>query len=241
MPYEGEFAGYRPLQRIVETERVQGLLRKSRVFQPNLNGGSISPKPAPPADHGLPSYVVAIDGSNAEVDVRTGYPGAKVGYCTVASVLVNMRQVDRLDEGRPADPVEFRKTEEAATIDAALPGTNVITRSHGSARDSFRESVFDVLHDVIVDEEDRSPLLDTYEALLAHKPVTRQQVCPYSHDGCIEHLSVPAGVSVCTCGLKRPIYSTDALRVHERFADFGTNGEAFGLVTEIWARVLMIH
>jgi len=33
MPYEGEFAGYRPLQRIVETERVQGLLRKSRVFQ----------------------------------------------------------------------------------------------------------------------------------------------------------------------------------------------------------------
>ena len=58
-------------------------------------------------------------------------------------VLVNMRQVDRLDEDRPADPVEFRKTEEAATIDAALPGTNVITRSHGSARDSFRFSDFE--------------------------------------------------------------------------------------------------
>jgi len=241
MPYEGEFAGYRPLRRITETERVQQLLRRARVFQPSGTVSPVEPEPAPAPPSSVPEFTVAIDGSYAEVDVRTGYPGAKVGYSTVASVLVNMRQVDRLDEDRPADPVEFRKTEEAATIDAALPGTNVITRSHGSARDSFRESVFDVLHDVIVDEEDRSPLLDTYEALLAHKPATRQQVCPYSHDGCIEHLNVPAGVSVCVCGLKRPIYSTDALRVHERFADFGTNGEAFGLVTEIWARVLMVH
>ena len=33
MPYEGEFAGYRPLRRITETERVQQLLRRARVFQ----------------------------------------------------------------------------------------------------------------------------------------------------------------------------------------------------------------
>ena len=31
MPYEGEFAGYKPLQRIAETERVKSLLKKSRV------------------------------------------------------------------------------------------------------------------------------------------------------------------------------------------------------------------
>ena len=43
MPYDGEFAGYRPLQRIVETERVQNLLRKSRVFQPNTTN-TVSPK-----------------------------------------------------------------------------------------------------------------------------------------------------------------------------------------------------
>src|SRR5208283_294230 len=126
MPYEGEFAGYRPLQRIVETERVQGLLRKSRVFLPNANGTSVvSPKLAPLPNHGLPSYVVAIDGSNAEVDVRNGYPGAKVGYCTVASVLLNLAEMARLDEQRPVDPLEFRKTEEASTVDAALPGSNV--------------------------------------------------------------------------------------------------------------------
>lgn len=114
-----------------------------------------APKPAPAAGGQLPEFVVAIDGSYAEVDVKNGYPGAKVGYCTVASVLVKIREMDRLDEDRPVDPREFRKTEEAATVDAALPGCNVITRNHTSARDSFREAVFDVLHDAIVDEEDR--------------------------------------------------------------------------------------
>src|SRR5207245_8770617 len=98
MPYDGEFAGYRPLQRIVETERVQNLLRRSRVFQRNANAPALLPQFAPPSIHGLPNYVVAIDGSNAEVDVRNGYPGAKVGYCTVASVLLNLSEMNRLDQ-----------------------------------------------------------------------------------------------------------------------------------------------
>ncbi len=32
MPYEGEFAGYAPLRRIAETESVQQLLRRARVY-----------------------------------------------------------------------------------------------------------------------------------------------------------------------------------------------------------------
>ena len=133
MPYDGEFAGYRPLQRIVETERVQSLLRKSRVFQSAAGASTASlTRQAPQPAHGLPSYVVAIDGSNAEVDVKNGYPGAKVGYCTVASVLLNLSEMSRLDEQRPVDPLQFRKTEEASTVDAALPGCNVVTRNHTS-------------------------------------------------------------------------------------------------------------
>jgi hypothetical protein len=121
-------------------------------------------------DGRLPDLIVAIDGSTAEVDVKNGYPGAKVGYCTVASVLLNLHEVEKLDAQRPADPVAFRKTEEAATIDAALPGTNVVIRTHTSARDSFREALYEVFHDEVLDEEDGTRLLDTYEALLALKP-----------------------------------------------------------------------
>jgi hypothetical protein len=77
--------------------------------------------------------------------------------------------------------------------------------------------------------------------LLAFKPGQRQQACPYDYDGCDQHLTISGGLSACTCPKRRPIYSTDALRVHERFNDVGTNGEAFGAVMQIWERVLLVH
>jgi hypothetical protein len=242
MPYEGEFAGYAPLRRITETESVQQLLRRARVYKSAQVGDGIVPKQAPPIPADLPDLVVAIDGSKAEVEVRNGYPGAEVGYVTVASVLLNLKEIDRLDQQRPADPREFRKTEEAASIDAALPGSNVVTGIHNHARDSFREALFDVLHDRIVDEQDRTRLLDTFEALLALKPKNRDgQRCPYDYRGCEERLDITAGVKNCQCSQQRPVFPTDALRIHEGFRDVGTNGEAFGEVMQVWERVLLVH
>lgn len=243
MPYENEYAGYRPLRRIVETERVQGLLRRARVYsQPSAaTVGSPTPIAAPPCVETFPDFIVAIDGSNAEVDVVNGYPGARVGYCTVASVLLNLGELDRLDEKRPIDPVAFRTTEEASTIDAALPGCNVVTREHLAAKHAFREALFDTFNDIILDEDDRVALTDTYEALLALKPETRNQSCPYEAEGCSEHVSVSRGLSQCHCVQRRALYSTDALRIHERFRDWGSNGEAFGEVMQVWERVLLVH
>jgi hypothetical protein len=241
VPYEGEFAKYRPLQRIAETERVKQLLGRARVFQPSSASPAVQPVPAPDVETDLPGLVVAIDGSMAEVPVKNGYPGAQVGYCTVASVLLNLREVDRLDAVRPIDPKAFRKTEQPATIDAALPGTNVVVRSHTSAKDSFREAVYETFHDVVIDEDDRTNLLATYEALLAYKPTANPPSCPYEQHGCAEHFNPPPGASSCTCPKKLPVYSTDALRIHERFHDGGSNGEAFGEVMSTWERVLLVH
>jgi hypothetical protein len=241
MPYEGEFAGYRPLHRITETERVRQLLGRARALQPDAGPSAPEPRAPEALTQQLPDFVVAIDGSNAEVEVRNGYPGAHVGYCTVASVLLNLREIDRLDGARPVDPEQFRRTEQAATIDAALPGANVVIRTHTSARDSFREALFEVFHDVIVDEDDRTPLLSTYEVLLGLKPGTRPSVCPYEVNGCLQHFNPPPGLTSCPCQRRLPIYSTDALRIHERFHDSGSNGEAFGEVMQVWERVLLVH
>lgn len=241
MPYEGEFAGYRALQRITETERVQQLLRRAQTCTPGASGPTITPSAPPMAERSLPEFVVAIDGGCQEVAVKTGYPGAKVGYLTVASVLLDLSAVDRLDAARPVDPVEFRKTENASTIDAALPGSNVVTRTHKSAKVAFREELYEVFHNGVVDTEDRTPLLDTYEALLACKPTTRMQSCPYEESGCDRSFVIGPGLSACPCGERRPIWSTDALRIHERFHEVGTNGEAFGEVMQVWERVLLVH
>jgi hypothetical protein len=242
MPYEGEFAGYKPLQRIAETERVKSLLKKSRVCLPSALGAPILvPRVPPETAMPLPIFAVAIDGSWAEVDVRNGYPGAKVGYCTVASVLLDLYKVEQLDASRPIDPREFRKTEEASTLDAAMPGCNVITRTHTSAIDSFREALFENFHDVIIDDQDGMSLLDTYEELMRTR-VSSSIACPYSNGaGCDKRISVASGIGSCDCEHRRSIYSTDALRIHERFHDNTTNGEAFGEVVQVWERILLIH
>lgn len=241
MPYEGEFAAYRALQRVAETERVQQLLRRAQVYIPGASGPAVVPSIPPTVEGPLPEFIVAIDGSSQEVAVKTGYPGAKVGYLTVASVLLDLGAVDQLDAARPADPVAFRKTEEAATIDAALPGSNVVTRTHKSAKVAFREELYEVFHSEVVDTQDRVPLLETYESLLARKPTTRPQSCPYEELGCNESFVIGRGLRVCPCAERRSIWSTDALRIHERFHDVGTNGEAFGEVMQVWERVLLVH
>jgi hypothetical protein len=241
MPYEGEFAGYRALRRIADTDRVQQLLRRAQVYTSGTGGPAVTPSPSPKVDDPLPEFIVAIDGSSQEVAVKTGYPGAQVGYITVASVLLDLGAVDRLDRARPADPVAFRKTEDAATIDAALPGSNVVTRTHKNAKVAFREELFEVFHNEVVDTQDRVPLLDTYESLLAYKPTTRPQSCPYDELGCDQSFAIPRGLSTCPCAERRSIWSTDALRIHERFHDVGTNGEAFGEVMQVWERILLVH
>jgi hypothetical protein len=166
MPYEGEYAHYLPLKRIVESERVKQLLRRSRVLERSVVQSNVVPKSPPQSAGPLPAIVLAVDGSTAEVDVRNGYPGAKVGYCSVASVILNLAEVDRLDSQRPVDPISFRQTEEPSSDASALPGCNVITRDHISAKDSFREAIFDLFHDAIVDEDDHTRLLETFQALL---------------------------------------------------------------------------
>lgn len=241
MPYEGEYATYRPLQRISECQRVKGLLSRSRVLEAAQTEQTLHPTEAPPQVQTLPRFILAIDGSYAEVDVKNGYPGAKVGYCTAASVLLDIDLVDRLDAARPVNPVEFRKTEQASSVDAALPGSNVVTRRQGSACSSFREELYDLFTDIVVDEDDRTNLLSTYEALLELKPISNPQSCPYRESNdCTAGITVGPGCSTCP-GCGRPIYSTDALRIHERFREIGTNGEAFGLVMQIIERLLIIH
>jgi hypothetical protein len=243
MSYEGEFASYRPLQRIAEAERVKLLLSQAKHLK--MDSATIlvaAPEHVPETDNPLPEWVLAIDGSNAEVDVVNGYPGAKIGYCTVASVLLNLKLIGELDAHRPVDPVRFREIESLSTVDAALPGSNIIIRADDvSARDSFRWALFREFKNQIPDDEDQRSILETYEDLLALKPAARLPSCPYDYDGCERNFLIQPGMSSCPCDKQRAIYSTDALRIHERFHDTGPNGEALGEVMQVWERVFLIH
>ena len=244
MPYDREFASYAPLRRIVTSAAVTDLVSRARRIPDaqRLARPTTSPPPQIGTGPSQPAWVLAIDGSWAEVKADTGYPEAFVGYNTVASVLLNRGKLKELDANRPIDPVQFRPLEQEATVDAALPGSNVSVGSNRSAHESFRESLFTILKSVTPsDSTDKETLLGTYEALLDHKPRVRPQRCPVAEFDCDERMHISAGQHECPCPHKAWLYSTDALRIGERFRTLGTNGEAFGLVMSVWEHVLLIH
>jgi len=63
MPYEGEYASYHPLRRIVETEHVKQLLSRCKVCnQEDTTLPSLKPILVSESNDVLPRLVLAIDG-----------------------------------------------------------------------------------------------------------------------------------------------------------------------------------
>jgi hypothetical protein len=243
MPYDGEFAQYRSIRRLAESEKVRNLLGSYQVRMPTDQQQPLAEllSETAPSDW-KPKFVLAIDGSHVEVTVRNGFPGAEASYVTVASVLLDMAKTAELDVARPVDPKEFRKTEQADSIDCALPGCNVVGTGDSSADESFRRKVFEVLASVRIVEDGES-LLDTYEALLQYKPTgAREQSCPYSDCQSPDRTFIRGrGRYHCTCSKKHDLFSPDALRIHEGMNSAGTNGAMFAEIMQVLERLWIVH
>ena len=239
MPYEGEFAQHKSLNRLVQSERVQQLLGGFRIREQNdLN---IEPliKMQIKRTGWTPTWVISIDGSHQEVEIKNGFPGAEASYVTVASVMLDIKKMRKLDEQRPVNPKDFRTLERAESIDCALPGCNVIYDSELSATDSLRRAIFEVFGSVRM-AEDGETLLDTYESLLSYKPDGGQK-CPYEDCPDKAEYMRGSGKYQCPCSLSRPLYSTDALRIHEEMNPAGSNSQVFSRIMLVWERIWMIH
>ena len=92
------------------------------------------------------------------------------------------------------------------------------------------------------DEEGES-LLETYEALLALKPVEHDQRCPYSQECNWPRCAYVRGKGQynTTCDEARPLYSTDALRIHEGMGLGGSNGAIFAEIMQVLERLWIVH
>ena len=246
MPYEGEFAKYRSIRRLVENERVKNLVERARIQDhssdevkpPMIKTSEI------PTSGWQPEFVIAIDGSHQETFVETGYPGAEVGYVTTAAVVMDMAKIKELDSHRPVNPKLFRVTEKVGSIDSAFPGCNIVIDSEKSAKRSLRKTLFETLDEIRLFEEGES-LLETYEALLEHKPEGTEPDCPYfKEEDCLaenKKYQRKKGTYLCQCQNANTLYSTDALRVHERMVSDSANGEMFGEIMQVLERIVVIH
>lgn len=94
MGFEGEFASYEPLRRILSSEKVKSL-QDSLIVNDNINLDTnlltkhTFTKSQLPSNYS-PDYIIAIDGGYHASKIKNGFPGAEIGYIAIsASLIIN--------------------------------------------------------------------------------------------------------------------------------------------------------
>lgn len=249
MGYDNEFAGYEPLRRILDSPKVRLLQDRLRVRKRGEHENeqeefkdSIINKSDLTSDF-IPDYVIAIDGSYQPSKVENGFPCAELGYITTSAVLIIEKSVREFAKQEFIDPKKFRETEKASSIETIIPGCNVIIEGEKSAKESMRKLLFEELQNTRVFEEGET-LLETYEHLFRiklekDKGLDRRK--PKSPiDAVDQDMTYDFGQYMCPYS-GEPLYSTDAMRLHELMNPIGTNAEMYGQIMQMFEKLWLVH
>ena len=245
MSFEGEFASYEPLRRLLDSEKVKALQNRFRIRErleetDDFDKDIISKNDLTQSNY-IPDLILAIDGSNLTAKAENGFPGAEFGYITVSSVLIDLKKVKSLEENQFVNPKEFRETEKASTIDSVFPGCNVILDDGKSAKSSLRRVLFEELksNNIFTNGE---TLLDTYEYLfrIKREHFSESSLPKSPIDGVEEEMTYGFGEYTCPHS-SEALFSTDALRLHELMNPGGSNGEMFGQIMSTLEKLWLIH
>lgn len=245
MSFEGEFASYEPLRRLLASAKVKALQDRFKIRNSSeegeLNEGSIIRKDDLELSPLQPDLVLAIDGSNLTAKAQNGFPGAEFGYVTIASVLIDLKLVKELEQNEFISPRKFRETEKASTIESVFPGCNVIIDTEKNAKASYRRALFEELRNNVI-FTDGETLLETYEHLFRIKRQSSESTLPKSpiDEFKDELMTYDYGEYVCPHS-GEALFSTDALRLHELMNPSGTNGEMFGQTMSTLEKLWLIH
>ncbi|MBM2814208.1 MAG: hypothetical protein HW421_970 [Ignavibacteria bacterium] len=245
MGFEGEFACYEPLRRLLESEKVKALHNRLKIrHQEEENDEfefSITKKEDLTLSIQLPDLVLAIDGSYLVAKAENGFPGAEFGYVTIASVLIDLKLVKELEHDEFISPKKFRETEKASTIESVFPGFNVILDSERNAKASLRRTLFEELKSNVI-FTDGETLLDTFEELLKLKINNDTGQRPKSPIDGFEEDEMTYGIGEYICNKSgESLFSSDALRLHELMNPGGSNGEMFGQIMSTIEKLWLVH
>lgn len=245
MSFEGEFASYEPLRRLLDSEKVKALQNRLKIRQHDEDTETFESLIVNKKDLTTstlsPDLVLAIDGSNLIAKAENGFPGAEFGYVTIASVLIDLKLIGELEKKAFVEPKKYRETEKASTLESVFPGCNVILDSERNAKASLRRALFEELKSNIV-FTDGETLLDTYEHLFRIKrEYFQERNLPKSPiEGIDEEMTYDYGEYKCPHS-NEPLFSTDALRLHELMNAAGSNGEMFGQIMSTFEKLWLVH
>jgi hypothetical protein len=245
MGFEGEFASYEPFRRIRESEKVQAVENRFRIRQENEDTKSFKDTITGKSDllesNMQPDLVLAIDGSRHAVTAKNGFPGAEYGYVTVATVLLDLKRMNELEKEDFIEPKKFKETEKASTIECVFPGCNVILDNEKNAKSSLRRALFEEFANNKLFAECET-LLETYEYLFRKKrESSEEKKLPKSPIEDIDKdMTYGYGQYVCPY-TNEPLFSTDALRLHELLNPSGSSEELFGQIMSTLEKLCLVH
>lgn len=235
MPYENQRASGEALISLQQSTLFQEFTGKIRVPEPR-SALTIRPAEVPKSDAEI-NRVIAIDGSMVTEVLKHGYPGAEASLVQIALVYIDLRKLKTNLPTKIIPPRAFNEMDSAETLQAVLPGRNVVREDGLPPKDYFRTSVFEALQGKVADSSHET-LLETYEHLMSGR--TASYKCPYS-ESCDNTLKPCKGKVNCTCEREEEIFSTDQLRFHERFNETGPNGEPHGEVMRFLEVILLLN
>jgi hypothetical protein len=228
MPYEDEVATGESLLALQKSAAL-------RDFEGTIAfRGQANRKDGPPVvnvkrTRWLPARIVAVDGSSITHKVQNGFPGAEASLLMLSVVFIDISKLAKIAPNEIPSPRLFNEMDRASTLDAVLPGANVV-RS-GVEIDSpvrfFRKTVFDTIGGFL--DRTHETLLETCRRITQDR--TLSVACPL--EGCSKKLSAGTEEYICDCDRKETLFETDAFRFHERFNELGSNGEVHGEVRHV--------
>jgi len=239
MPFENERASYAPLRRILQSEKVRRLHERFRLAETGEAERAtplLASENLPTTDGRFPDLILAVDGGYHVTPVKNGYPGAEIGYITIAAVLILLDKLREIATDDIINPVEYRQTQKRSSIDTALPGRGVIIDDERTPEASMRKTLFEEMAEYRVFQDSES-ILETFEALMNKAPDNRSVNCPCEdnypyHRHCGEYKCEHCGFA---------LYSTDAMRLHELFSPHESGEKMYGHVMSTLERLWLVH
>ena len=236
MAYEGEYASGDSLWRLVSSQSVkefQGIIRYGDGSAPVDPPAQLSPHRGAKSVNRL----IVIDGSTVTKDVLNGFPGAQAALLQLAAVVIDIEALRGLSADKIPRPSQIRDIEQCATLDAVLPGRNVVRRDivDDTPERYFRFTIQEMLAGSKVDA-DHETLLETLRAI---SPSSEGFRCPI--EDCEEVIPHLEGAGVCPCVRREPVFETDSLRLYERFEDYGSSEQAYTAARMVVEQLALVN
>lgn len=236
MPYPNERAGFAAVEDLERRRIIE-------AFGDQLEQGTNLPRkslpPFEPFPRGRPRpVVVALDGSSIYHRIPARLPATEAGLLSIAIVRIDVERLEnlpQLPESKATDPVQLRETEDASTLQLALPGRNARSADGQASRDWFRNIIQETLETGHFGGE---TLATTLHALLGRERAIK---CP--NVSCDSRPSTPPPGrmrSRCDkCGAE--VLLSDALRAQEIFSDEEPCGDAHGRIRQAFEILSLIN